>query len=79
MIGSIIFLWNNNAGVGEPGVQLHIHNLLLPLIKNIHFPKSFMNITSLHTHILEASAASENDGFVWTYANRVPAFDGASN
>ena len=38
-----------------------------------------MNIISLHTHILEASAAPENDGFVWTYANRVPAFDRASN
>ena len=38
-----------------------------------------MNITSLHTHILEASAAPKNDEFVWTYANRVPAFDRASN
>ena len=35
-----------------------------------------MNIISLHTHIFEASAAPENDGFVWNYANRVPAFVG---
>ena len=67
------------AELGVQGVQLHTHYLLLPLIKTIHFPKIFMNITSLHTHILEASAATETDGFVWTYASRVPAFDRASN
>ena len=32
--------------------------------KDHSFSKIFMNITSLHSHILEASAAPENDGFV---------------
>ena len=53
-----------NPGAAEPGVQgvqLHTHYLLLPLIKTIHFSKKIMNITSLHTHILEASADPEND------------------
>ena len=45
-------------------VQLHTHYLLLPLIKTIHFPKNFINITSLHIHILEPSAAPENDAGV---------------
>ena len=52
------------AELGVQGVQLHTHYLLLPLIKTIHFPKFFMNITSLHSHILQASVAPENDGFV---------------
>ena len=50
----------NQAGAAEPGVQgvqLHTTFFLLPLMKNIHFPKNLMNITSLHKHILEASAA----------------------
>ena len=54
----------SDAGAAEPGVQgvqLHTHYLLLPLIKIIHFPKKFVNVTSLHTHISEASAAPEND------------------
>ena len=59
MIGLITFLWK--WGAAEPGVQLHTYYLLLPLIKTIYFPKKFMNITSLHNHILEASAAPEND------------------
>ena len=50
------------TGAAEPVVQLHTYYLLLPLIKIIHFPKKFMNITSLHTHILEASATPENMG-----------------
>ena len=37
----------NDAGAAEPvvqGVQLHTHYLLLPLIKTIHFPKSFLTL-----------------------------------
>ena len=45
--------------------------------KDYSFSKNFMSITSLHTHILEASAAPEDNDFVWTYANRVAAFDRA--
>ena len=62
MIGLITFLWK--SGAAEPGVQLHTHYLLLPFIKTIHFPKNFMNITNLHTHILKASATPENDAGV---------------
>ena len=29
--------------------------------RTIHIPKNFMNLTCLHTHILEASTAPEND------------------
>ena len=48
------------AELGMQGVQLHIHFLTTVFVINfpvINFPKILMNIISLHTHILETSAA----------------------
>ena len=42
------------------GVQLHTHFLTAVFGRDRSFPKNMMNITSLHTYILEASAAPGN-------------------